>query len=205
MFEEIPGWQYIGDTAWQHLVLRDVKAMIERDRNRPSIILWGVRINESPDHTGLYQRTNALAHELDPTRQTGGVRDFLESEFLEDVFTYNDFSNSVLNPIHQPYLITEFGGHMFPTKSWDHEERRIQHAQLHAKVQNLQIGCDKVAGAIGWCAFDYNTHREFGSGDRICHHGVMDIFRLPKWAAYLYGSQLPPNRLLSCKSQRIGP
>jgi beta-galactosidase len=171
-----------------------VKAMIERDRNRPSIILWGVRINESPDHTELYQRTNMLAHELDPTRQTGGVRDFLESEFLEDVFTYNDFSNSVLDPIHQPYLITEFGGHMFPTKSWDHEERRIQHALLHAKVQNLQIGCNKVAGAIGWCAFDYNTHREFGSGDRICHHGVMDIFRLPKWVAYFYRSQLPPEQ-----------
>ena len=41
-----------------------------------------------------------------------------------------------------------------------------------------------VTGAIGWCAFDYNTHREFGSGDRICYHGVRDIFRLPKFAAY---------------------
>jgi beta-galactosidase len=49
-----------------------------------------------------------------------------------------------------------------------------------------------VAGAIGWCAFDYNTHREFGSGDRMCYHGVMDIFRLPKYAAYFYESQIPP-------------
>lgn len=194
VFEEIPGWHHIGDAAWQNLMLRDVRAMIERDRNHPSIILWGVRINESPDHTELYQRTNALAHHLDPTRQTGGVRDFLESEFLEDVFTYNDFSNTVLEPIHQPHLITEFGGHMFPTKSWDHEERRIQHALLHANVHNLQRGNDRVAGAIGWCAFDYHTHREFGSGDRICHHGVMDMFRLPKWAAYLYRSQLPPEQ-----------
>lgn len=196
VFEEIPGWQHIGDAAWQELVLRDVRAMIERDRNRPSIILWGVRINESPDHPDLYRRTNALAREIDPTRQTGGVRDFLESEFLEDVFTYNDFSNSVAEPIYQPHLITEFSGHMFPTKTWDHEERRVYHALLHAKVQNLQLGCDKVSGAIGWCAFDYNTHREFGSGDRICHHGVMDMFRLPKWAAYLYRSQLPPDRAI---------
>jgi beta-galactosidase len=49
-----------------------------------------------------------------------------------------------------------------------------------------------VAGAIGWCAFDYNTHKEFGSGDRICYHGVMDIWRLPKYAAYVYSSQISP-------------
>ena len=24
--------------------------------------------------------------------------------------------------------------------------------------------------------FDYNTHEDFGSGDRICYHGVMDFF-----------------------------
>jgi beta-galactosidase len=91
-------------------------------------------------------------------------------------------------------LITEFGGHMFPTKIWDHEERLIDHALLHAKVQNLQLGNRRIAGAIGWAAFDYATHIEFGSGDRICYHGVMDIFRLPKWAAYFYQSQQPPTR-----------
>jgi beta-galactosidase len=51
------------------------------------------------------------------------------------------------------------------------------------------MGNPRVTGAIGWCAFDYNTHREFGSGDRICYHGVMDIFRLPKFAAEVYRAQ----------------
>jgi beta-galactosidase len=192
VFEEIPGWQHIGDDNWQNIVVCDVQAMIERDRNHPAIILWGVRVNESPDNDDLYRRTNALAHQLDPTRQTGGVRDRLNSTFLEDVYTYNDFSNDIRTPVHQPHLITEYSGHMLPTKTWDHEERRIKHALLHAHIQNLQLGRDDVAGAIGWCAFDYNTHREFGSGDRICHHGVMDMFRLPKWAAYFYQSQQPP-------------
>jgi beta-galactosidase len=31
----------------RQISLRDVQAMIERDRNHPSIIVWGVRINES--------------------------------------------------------------------------------------------------------------------------------------------------------------
>jgi beta-galactosidase len=194
VFEEITGWQHIGDQAWQDICLDELKTMVERDRNHASIILWGVRINESVDDDSFYFRTNALAHEIDPTRQTGGVRCFRESSFLEDVFTYNDFSNGVLEPNHTPYLITEFAGHMFPTKSWDHEERLVDHALLHARIQNSQLGNGEISGAIGWCAFDYNTHIEFGSGDRICYHGVMDIFRLPKWAAYFYKSQQHPSK-----------
>jgi beta-galactosidase len=192
VFEEIPGWQHIGDEDWQGISLRDVEAMIVRDRNHPSIVLWGVRINESPDNTAFYTRTNALAHQLDPTRQTAGVRNFRHSEFLEDVYTYNDFSNTVLEPDQTPHMITEFNGHMFPTKSYDQEERMIEHALRHARIQDKQMGMSNVAGGIGWCAFDYNTHVEFGSGDRICYHGVMDIFRLPKYAGYFYESQIDP-------------
>ena len=36
---------------------------------------------------------------------------------------------------------------------------------------------------------DYNTHKDFGSGDRICYHGVLDMFRNPKPAALVYASQ----------------
>ena len=200
VFEEITGWQHIGDENWQQTSIAELKAMLERDRNHPSIILWGVRINESGDHDQFYSRTNALAHQLDHTRQTGGVRCFLGSSFLEDVYTYNDFSNTVIEPTEIPYLVTEFAGHMFPTKTWDHEERLIDHALLHARIQNRQQGIPKIAGAIGWCAFDYATHIEFGSGDRICYHGVMDIFRLPKWAAYFYKSQQNPGKQVVLKA-----
>ena len=192
VFEEIPGWQFIGDNDWKALSLRDVEVMIERDRNHPSVILWGVRINESWDDEAFYKASNSLAHSLDPTRQTGGVRFFLESQFLEDVFTFNDFSKGVRDPINTPHLITEFNGHMYPTKTFDQEERQIEHAERHALIQDLAFANPRVTGAIGWCAFDYNTHREFGSGDRICYHGVSDIFRLPKWAAFVYASQVDP-------------
>ena len=50
----------------------------------------------------------------------------------------------------------------------------------------------QYAGGIGWCAFDYNTHYDFGTGDRICYHGVTDIFREPKPAAGFYKSQCDP-------------
>jgi len=62
----------------------------------------------------------------------------------------------------------------------------------HARVHN-QLSSDKrYAGGIGWCAFDYNTHSNFCSGDRICYHGVADIFRIPKPAAGFYKSQCDP-------------
>ena len=46
-----------------------------------------------------------------------------------------------------------------------------------------------IAGAIGWCFVDYHTHVDFGSGDHICPHGVMDIYRNPKFSSYIYASQ----------------
>ncbi len=49
-----------------------------------------------------------------------------------------------------------------------------------------------MAGALGWCMADYNTHKEFGSGDRICYHGVLDMFRNPKLSAAVYASQKTP-------------
>ena len=192
VLEEIPGWQHIGDEAWKAISVDNVRRMIRRDWNRPSIILWGVRINESKDDHDFYTRTNALAHSLDPTRQTGGIRHFQESEFLEDVFTMNDFGFPLKPPNHPRYLNTEFVGHTYPTKTIDNVERLREHTLRHARIHNQLASNPQYAGGIGWCAFDYNTHGDFGSGDRICYHGVTDIFREPKPAAGFYKSQCDP-------------
>jgi beta-galactosidase len=192
VLEEIPGWQHIGDEAWKLISIDNVSRMIRRDWNRPSIILWGVRINESKDDHDFYIRTNALAHRIDPTRQTGGIRYFQESEFLEDVFTMNDFGFPLKPPNHPRYLNTEFVGHTYPTKTIDNVERLTEHAMRHARIHDQLASNPQYAGGIGWCAFDYNTHADFGSGDRICYHGVTDIFREPKPAAGFYKSQCDP-------------
>ncbi|MEP6635643.1 MAG: glycoside hydrolase family 2 TIM barrel-domain containing protein, partial [Acidobacteriota bacterium] len=192
VFEEIPGWQHIGDQGWKDLSVGYVETMIRRDWNHPAIILWGVRINESRDDHDFYTRTNQLAHSLDDSRQTGGVRYNYQSELLEDVFTMNDFGFPLRPPNHTLYLNTEFVGHTYPTKQNDNVERIIEHAVRHARVHN-QLGSDKkYAGGLGWCAFDYNTHANFCSGDRVCYHGISDIFRIPKPAAGFYKSQCDP-------------
>ena len=110
--------------------------MIRRDWNHPSIVMWGVRINESVDDHDFYAETNRVAHALDATRPTGDVRCIIDSELLEDVYTMNDFilgneelgGNRPRTPLRPqrevtgiehavPYMITEFGGHMFPPRA----------------------------------------------------------------------------------------
>ncbi len=200
VFTEIPGWQHIGGTDWKQQAVENTREMVLQYRNHPSIILWGVRINESQDCDELYRLTNAVARDLDPSRATSGVRFIEKSNLLEDVYAYNDFSHSGKNPgckpkkavmteSKRPLLISEHNGHMFPTKSFDTWERRQEQALRHARVQNDAAADGEHAGCFGWCMFDYATHKDFGSGDRICYHGVLDAFRNPKLAAYAYASQ----------------
>lgn len=211
VFMEFPGWQHIGDHEWKEQALHNLKEMITEFRNHPSIMLWGVRINESQDDDAFYKKTNELAHSLDDSRQTGGVRAHKKSHLFEDVYTYNDFIHDGTNPGCEPkdkvtsdrekgYLISEYNGHMYPTKAYDGEEHRVQHALRHANVLDAVLGHNDIAGSFGWCMFDYNTHKDFGSGDRICYHGVMDMFRNPKLAAAVYACEQEAEPVLELSS-----
>ena len=211
VFTEFPGWQHIGDDSWKAQAVANAEDMIRQYRNHPSIILWGIRINESPDDDAFYEKTNAVAHKLDPSRPTGGVRAMKKSHLLEDVYTYNDFlhdgempgcdpKKKVTSDMEKPYLISEYNGHMYPTKAFDNEERRSEHAIRHANVLNAVAGQPDIAGSFGWCMFDYNTHKDFGSGDRICYHGVMDMFRNPKLAANIYACEQEQTPVLEITS-----
>lgn len=211
VFTEFPGWQHIGDDSWKAQAVANAEDMIRQYRNHPSIILWGIRINESPDDDAFYEKTNAVAHKLDPSRPTGGVRAMKKSHLLEDVYTYNDFlhdgempgcdpKKKVTSDMEKSYLISEYNGHMYPTKAFDNEERRSEHAIRHANVLDAVAGQPDIAGSFGWCMFDYNTHKDFGSGDRICYHGVMDMFRNPKLAANIYACEQEQTPVLEITS-----
>ncbi len=211
VFTEIPGWQHIGDESWKNVAIKTTEEMVRQYRNHPSIILWGARINESQDDHEFYKETNRAVRSLDDSRQTGGVRCHRKSELLEDVYTYNDFShighnaglakkNKVTSNAKAPYLVSEYNGHMFPTKAFDNEAHRLEHAKRHTSVLESLYGNDEITGGFGWCMFDYNTHKDFGSGDHICYHGVMNMFRVPKLAAAVYASQGEQESVLEVSS-----
>lgn len=212
VFSEIPGWGYIGNEAFKEVSHQDIRDMITTQYNHPSIFIWSIRINESGDDDDFYQKSNDIAHSIDSSRPTTGVRCIKNSHLLEDVYSFNDFihmtrevkhyrelvlqnQQAVTGLDHQvPYIVTEYSGHVYPVKPFDGEERQLRHAQIHARVQNANFARNDAMGAIGWCAFDYQTHGDYGSGDKICYHGVMDIFRMPKYAAYVYRSQIDPEK-----------
>ncbi len=208
---EVPGWQFVSNKQeWRDNFMTFLTKMILTERNHPSLIAHGVRIDESIDDHDLYSEANELAHHLDPYRQTLGVRNFKNSELLEDIYAYNDFICSdlkvgLINPKHvkhqgKPYLVTEYMGHMDPYKATADLDRKIEVARRHMKVLDDSFKYDKVSGAIGWCFVDYHTHIDFGSGDHICAHGVMDMYRNPKFSSYVYQSQREDKPILEVLS-----
>ena len=203
VFVEMPGWQYVGDDIWKAQALQNCREMVCQCRSHPSIFLWGVRVCGSADDESFYKRTNETVRRLDPTRPTAGTRSTRRSQLLEDVYAYTDYSyrgrgvgcearTAVTPDPRKGYLISEFEGAQFPAKPFDDEPHRLAQALRYAAVLNDTIAQQGVAGSFGWCMTDYNTHREFGSGDRISYQGVMDLFRNPKLSAAVYASQKLP-------------
>ena len=203
VFVEMPGWQHVGDDIWKAQALQNCREMVCQCRSHPSIFLWGVRVSGSADDESFYKRTNETVRRLDPTRPTAGTRSTRRSQLLEDVYAYTDYSyhgrgvgcearTAVTPDTRKGYLISEFEGAQFPAKSFDDEPHRLAQALRYAAVLNDTIAQQGVAGSFGWCMTDYNTHREFGSGDRISYQGVMDMFRSPKLSAAVYASQKTP-------------
>lgn len=201
VINEIPGWQHIGESeAWKKACINNAVSMVKKERNHPCLIAHGVRIDESIDDHDLYLKTNEAAHKLDKYRPTIGVRNFIGSELLEDIYGYNDFicdslNVGLTNPKKQKVrknkaiLVTEYMGHMDPLKATSDQQKKIEVALRHAKVIDDNFKYDSLCGAIGWCFVDYHTHVDFGSGDHICPHGVMDMYRNPKYSSYIYASQ----------------
>lgn len=211
-WQEPPGWQYIGDESWQDLAVRDVEAMIRRDRNHAAIVIWGVRINESHNDPALYRRTRELAKSLDDSRPTSGTmtpdsRKNWQQEWRQDVFAYDDYhaapdrSVGILDPVEgYPYLITETVGQFnyAAGKGFNLRYRRagdiaqqtsqaLYHAQAHSRVADHQ----RIAGTIAWCAFDYASLMNDYEGIKC--PGIADVFRLPKLGAAFYLSQVEPS------------
>jgi beta-galactosidase len=208
VWEETPGWGYLGDDAWKELVVQNVHDMICRDRNHPAIVIWGVRVNESKNDAPLYQRTTALAKTLDGTRatsgsMTGGSRTNWKRDWHEDVFAYDDYhadpdgSVGIEKPTPGvPYMLAEVVGQFNYTKgkSFDAKYRRAgdvvlqeQQALRHAQAHSKAAAYPTCSGVIAWCAFDYASL--MNSFDGVKCPGVADVFRIPKLGATFYQAQ----------------
>ena len=207
VWEEAPGWHNVSPTpAWQDLVVQNVRDMVIRDRSRPSVVIWGTRLNETRDFPGLWAATRRAARELDSSRPSSGAMAFHQDQITtwdEDVFAYNDYGtdaktgNVALRAPFAglPYLVTEAVGV---------EEARPQHfawtdppallarqAALHGQAQSQARSNTGYAGLVAWAGFDYASILSLDP-DAIKWAGVADGFRVPKPGAAIYQTQGDP-------------
>jgi beta-galactosidase len=208
VWEEIPGWQYIGDSGWQDLAVRDVAEMVMRDRNHPSIIIWGVRINESRNDPSLYARTRKAAKSLDDSRPTSGsMVHHSTNDWLQDVFAFDDYHSApdgtvgLVPPLSGvPFFFSEavgqfsYGGRGFNNKYRRAGDVALQQKQAlyHAQVHDRGASDPRYAGVIAWCAFEYGSLLNDYAG--VKYPGVADVFRVPKLGASFYRAQVDPKQ-----------
>ena len=204
VWQEPPGWGYVGDAAWQDLVVQNVADMVIRDRSRPSVIVWATRLNETANYPGLYAQTRELADRLDGSRQTTGAMSRYSTDgWAQDVFGFDDYQSrdhrqAELEPPLPgvPYLVSEAVGTLdgSPTYRWtDPGAVLAEQALLHAQVHDIAGSNPGYSGLLGWAGFDYASLNGAGRiWDRLKTPGVLDTFRVPKPGAAFYRSQVDP-------------
>ena len=95
VWEEVPGWGYIGDSAWKDLWFGNVTAMVVRDRNRPSVVIWGAQPNETFPAVADATTAKQLAKASDPDRPTGGTQTrWNYPNYVQDVYAYDDYGST---------------------------------------------------------------------------------------------------------------
>lgn len=212
VWEETPGWQYLGDAQWQELVVQNVRDMVLRDRNRPSVVIWGVRVNESRNDPALYTRTRDLTKSLDGSRPTSGsmTPDSMKTwkeQWHQDVFAFDDYHSApdgsvgLIPPLPGvPFFYSETVGQFnYPSgHGFDNIYRRAgdpviqqQQAIFHAQAHDRAASFPRCGGAIAWCAFEYASPMNAYNGVKC--PGVADVFRIPKLGASFYRAQVDPS------------
>lgn len=211
------GWQYFNpDPAFAELKLREIRQLIRRDRNHPSVFLWEVSLNESDQPESFIRRAHAIAHEEYPgdqmytagwqpgydvflqARQHGGCRGITNQPCV--ISEYGDWEYYAQNAGFQQHLWKDLqpAERNSRQRRGDGETRLLQQALNFQEAHNDNRQTTAFADGL-WVMFDYNR----GYAPDLEASGCMDIFRLPKFGTWFYRSQRHPDELV--RGRPVGP
>lgn len=195
VIEPIPGWQFFNKAqGFVDHTYKDIRDLIRRDRNHPSVIMWETTLNESWPPKSWKDQAVRIAHEEFPGDQcytsgdTYGYGGF-------DV-CYNDWKEGYNRPnttskpgFIREYYDYEFGGHYSTTRvtRGDGDYALMQNAWNAQWSHNRYRAYYPwtIGGAV-WSMYDYNR----GCCDNICYSGLADLFRLPKFGLLYFRTQM---------------
>ena len=194
--EPIPGWQFFNKSHFfVKQTYQDIRDMIRRDRNHPSVVMWETTLNESWPSKEWKDEAVRIGHEEYPGNQFYTSGDSYGYDGFD--VCYSDWEDGFNRPNYtnkpgfiREYYDYEFGGHYSTTRitRGDGDYALIQNARnaqwSHNRYRSYYPWT--MGGAI-WSMYDYNR----GCCDNICYSGLADVFRLPKFSLSYFRTQIP--------------
>ena len=195
VIEPIPGWQFFNKAqGFVDHTYKDIRDLIRRDRNHPSVIMWETTLNESWPPKSWKDQAVRIAHEEFPGDQCYTSGDTYGYDGFD--VCYNDWKEGYNRPnttskpgFIREYYDYEFGGHYSTTRvtRGDGDYALMQNAWNAQWSHNRYRAYYPwtIGGAV-WGMYDYNR----GCCDNICYSGLADLFRLPKFGLLYFRTQM---------------
>lgn len=195
VIEPIPGWQFFNKAqGFVDHTYKDIRDLIRRDRNHPSVIMWETTLNESWPPKSWKDQAVRIAHEEFPGDQCYTSGDTYGYDGFD--VCYNDWKEGYNRPnttskpgFIREYYDYEFGGHYSITRvtRGDGDYALMQNAWNAQWSHNRYRAYYPwtIGGAV-WSMYDYNR----GCCDNICYSGLADLFRLPKFGLLYFRTQM---------------
>jgi beta-galactosidase len=189
LYAEIASWQFIGGPKFFDNAEAMLRAMIRRDANHPSIILWGL-LNEGRNKP-LFERLNAAAHEEDSSRPTvyadNNIEEGIErgTVWVPDVLGINyeiDRLDALREKLPGRKLLCSEHANAVTRDPADPVERAQQTDRINGELEILGAR-PWMTGSALWCMHDYGTDYEVSRP--VQRSGALDEYRRPKESFYL--------------------
>jgi beta-galactosidase len=203
-----PGWQFWNDAPeFAQRVYRDIRNVVRRDRNHPSVWLWEPILNETWYPADFAKNTRDIvdAEYPYPYCYSGSDSEARGHENFPVYFAHpanmQDASKEI-DPT-KTYFTREWGdnvddwsSHNSPSRvarNWGEQPMRVQ-AQHYAcpyyPVTSYDVLYKQSPQHVGGCLWHSFDHQRGYHPDPF-YGGLMDVFRQPKYSYYMFMAQRP--------------